>query len=248
MAIRRHLKNAPIREAILDIRVRLPASVDHNRLLSVHPKIERQYPDRQVQWKDQFEIPLGESDVRKPASIEKGINGYLYRSAKDKQIAQFRLDGFTFNKLKPYDKWESFRDEARRLWELYIEAASPECITKIALRYINHLFVPGPLIDFDDYLTEGPKVPKNLPQGVSSFLTRVVVNEPEINAIAIITQALEKIIKPDIIPIILDIDAIKEGEFEAKGQEVWETFEKLRHFKNRIFFESVTEKTLELFE
>lgn len=131
---------------------------------------------------------------------------------------------------------------------MFLETVSPEQITRIALRYINHLFIPGPLIDLDDYLTAGPVIPEKLPQGVSSFLTRVVIHEPTTKASAIITQALEKIVQPDIIPIILDIDVIKESQFEVNYEEVWESFEKLRDFKNRVFFESITDKTLELFE
>ena len=30
-------------------------------------------------------------------------------------------------------------------------------------------------------------------------------------------------------------------------EEAWQTLEKLRHFKNKIFFESITEKARELF-
>ena len=30
-------------------------------------------------------------------------------------------------------------------------------------------------------------------------------------------------------------------------KDAWDTLEKLRHFKNKIFFESITEKTKEIF-
>ncbi|VAW13401.1 hypothetical protein MNBD_BACTEROID05-832, partial [hydrothermal vent metagenome] len=40
-------------------------------------------------------------------------------------------------------------------------------------------------------------VPPELPQVVSSFLTRVVIHEPSIGANAIITQALEQIVTDD---------------------------------------------------
>ncbi len=33
-----------------------------------------------------------------------GPDGYLFRSPNEKKVVQVRLDGFTFNKLKPYDK------------------------------------------------------------------------------------------------------------------------------------------------
>lgn len=247
MAEARHLNNAPITEAILDIRLRLP-TVEASTFLSLHTKIAEKYPNKQERRKFEGQIVINEDQEPQAKNVIKEVDGYLFRSPDNKQIVQFRLDGFTLNRLKPYGSWETFRDEAKRLWNLYLEAASPEQITRIALRYINHLFLPGPIVNFDDYLTAGPVVPEKLPQGVSSFLTRVVIHEPTIKASAIITQALEKIIQPDIVPIILDIDVIREGDFDLNYLHMWETFEKLRDFKNRIFFESVTEKALELFQ
>ena len=248
MAVQRHLNNAPITEAILDIRLKLPTNVKSSTFLSLHPQIAQRYPGKQERRRWEGQIVIAGSQAPKTKSTVGEVDGYLFRSADDKQIIQFRLDGFTFNRMRPYENWESFRDEARRLWNVYIEAVSPEQISRIALRYINHLLIPGPTVNFEDYLAAGPVVPEKLPQGVSSFLTRIVIYEPDTKASAIITHALEKVIKPDIIPIILDLDVIKESPFEVNYQQMWETFEKLRDFKNRIFFESVTEKALELFQ
>ncbi len=87
-----------------------------------------------------------------------------------------------------------------------------------------------------------------MPQGLQcSFLTRVVIHDPEIDAAAIITQAFEQIVDPKLIPIILDIDVFRQKEVISE-EEAWQTLEKLRHFKNRIFFASITEKTKELFQ
>jgi uncharacterized protein (TIGR04255 family) len=248
MARHRYLRNAPIKEAILDIRARLPVSVDVARLLSLQPKVSGQYPNKQERRKWEGEIRLGESAQPEAKSTASGVDGYLFRSSDGTRIVQYRLDGFTLNRLKPYDKWESFRDEAKRLWSIYTESAMPEQITRIALRYINQMLIPGPVINFDDYLTAGPVVPENLPQQVSSFVTRVVIHEPQIKASAVITQAFEKIIEPDMVPVILDIDVIKVAQFDLNYEQMWESFEGLRNFKNSIFFESITEKTAELFQ
>ncbi len=144
----------------------------------------------------------------------------------------------------------TFRDEAFRLWKLYKDLVSPEII-RVAVRFINKIDIPlssQTALDFDDYLTAGPIVPKELPQGISSFLTRVVINDPEIDASAIITQAFEQIVDPKYVPIIFDIDVFKQESKGLSEEEAWRTLEKLRHFKNRIFFASITEKIKELFQ
>lgn len=242
------LPNAPITEALIDIRIKAKEGFDVARFLTLHDAVSGQYPEKKTRhkWEGRFEFKKGETPIT--AGSEK-TDGYIFTSADGKQIFQARIDGFTFNRLQPYDKWETFRDEAFRLWQLYKDLVSPEII-RVALRFINKIDIPlssQALLDFDDYLTAGPVVPKELPQGISSFLTRVVIHEPEIDAAAVITQAFEQIVDPKLIPIILDIDAFKQKEVFSE-EEAWQTLEKLRHFKNNIFFASIKEKTKELFK
>ena len=49
------------------------------------------------------------------AGLRQEQNGYIFASSDERQIFQARLDGFSFSRLAPYDRWETFRDEARRL-------------------------------------------------------------------------------------------------------------------------------------
>jgi uncharacterized protein (TIGR04255 family) len=238
------LPNAPITEALIDIRIKAKEDFDVAHFLTLHDAISGQYPERRHAT-DGKEFEFKRKTPISPVRKIDGTFSPLLMAA----IFQARIDGFTFNKLKPYDKWEPFRDEALRLWELYKDLISPEII-RVALRFINKIDIPlfsQTALDFDDYLTAGPIVPKELPQGISSFLTRVVIHDPEIDVAAIITQAFEQIVDPKLIPIILDIDVFRQKEVISE-EEAWQTLEKLRHFKNRIFFASKTEKTKELFQ
>jgi uncharacterized protein (TIGR04255 family) len=243
------LTKAPITEALVDIRVKLPLDFKVERLDSVYQEIKELYPKKQVQKLSNihFEVKPEEELIK---SITK-INGYRYLSADDKKIFQTRLDGFTFNRLSRYTKWEDLREEAYRLWLLYKKNTSPELITRVALRYINNLRIPMPIKDFNEYLKAPPIVPETLPQGVTSFLTRINIYNPDLDANAIITQALEPAgPEPASLPVVLDIDVFR-MQSEGKGieeEEAWNLIEKLRHFKNKIFFESITDKLLEVYK
>ncbi len=242
------LKNAPITEALIDIRIKIKEDFDVELLSSLHDAIPGQYPEKKTRhkWEAHGELKKGEAPI---SSGTETVDGFIFSSTDKKQIFQARIDGFTFNRLKPYDRWETFRDEAFRLWQLYRDLVSPE-IVRVALRFINKIDIPlfpQPLRDFNEYLTAAPIVPEALPQGVSSFLTRVVIHDPETDAAAIITQAFEQIVDPKFLPIILDIDVFRQKELIGE-EEVWHMLEKLRHFKNKVFFASITEKAKELFQ
>jgi uncharacterized protein (TIGR04255 family) len=247
MARQRHLNKAPIVEAIIDFRVKLASDFDVTKLASLKETLLVDYPV--VQERRAFEAGVEVAGKQVQQMFEdKGLLGYLFRSGDEKNVAQFRRDGFTFSRLKPYTEWETVLAEAKRLWTLYSVKAAPELTTRIAVRYINQLPIPLPIQDFADYLTAPPRVPETLPQEVSHFMTRVVVCDAATDIRANIIQALQSTAKPEYATIVLDVDVFKQRESGFEESEIWSTFEQLRELKNRIFFDSISEKTAGLFE
>lgn len=248
MAKQRHLKNAPITEAIIDFRTKLPPTFDIKKLLLLKEDLSDKFPKFEEYRfiKSGFEIKEG-----KPVSAlpeDHGIHGCFLRPEDEKKVVQFRIDGFTYSQLKPYTHWKEFVSEAKELWKLYADKAQPEFVTRIAVRYINHMDLPLPITDFSKYLTAPPNVPKELPGSLGRFLSKVVIYNSETDISANITQALEKSVTPNYVTIILDVDAYKFGEFDSNNDDIWPIFEELHDIKNQIFFNSITEETARLFE
>ncbi len=247
MAVWPRFSNAPITEALLDIRAKLPPGVDLTRLANFQDAVKELYPARRERfsWQGGFQVKPGEPpEIFHPSG---GPDGYLFTSKDGKQIVQARLDGFTFNRLKPYDGWESFRDEAKQHWERYRKIATPEMVSRVALRYINRMEIPLPMKDFRDYVLTTPEIAPKVPQGLAGFFMRLVIPDEKSRSIAIITQTMED---PGerVLPLIFDIDVFQEAAFEAEGEEMWKVFEHLRGYKNEIFFNSITERTKDLFK
>lgn len=245
MARQRHLKNAPIVEAVIDIRVKNPSSVEVAEFLSLKETLQKDYPEVKDMRLIEFGVKIEGKQIEQ--SLQgRGVQGYRFNSAANINIVQFRIDGFTFSRLKPYTKWETVLEEAKRLWVLYSSKAMPELITRIAVRYINTIELELPIKDFKRYLKAPPQIPKSLPQEVNQFLTRVVIHEKDVSAN--IVQAMPVSSKPDRIGILLDIDVFKKKESGFNNEDMWSEFEELRRLKNRIFFNSITEETARLFE
>jgi uncharacterized protein (TIGR04255 family) len=240
--------NAPITEALLDIRAQLPAQANLAQLATYHDSVKDLYPTKRERhsWQGGFKLnPPGDIEV---LQSQGGPDGYLFTSTDGKQIVQARLDGFTFNRLKPYDRWETFRDEARRLWQLYVRVADPKQVTRAALRYINRIEIPLPMKDFKDYILTLPEIAPGLPQGLDKFLMQLVIPLPDTPAKAVITATMEAVTDTDKLPLIFDIDVFRVAAFNVTDEEVWQVFEELHDLKNNIFFESITPKAKELFQ
>jgi len=246
MAKQRHLNNAPIVEAIIDFRVKLPSGYNVTEFSSLKKTLSKDYPQMNESWTFEEEIMVKGKQIEQIVK-DRGLRGYFFKSSDGKNVAQFREDGFTLSRLKPYSDWETVLAEAKKLWSLYLKTASPELITRLATRYINRMDIPLPINNFRQYLTAPPIIPKSLPQRVSRYLTRVTIVDPD-DIMANIIQALERSSKPGHVAIILDIDVYKQMEAGFPENQIWPTFEKLRNLKNRIFFDSITEETAKLFE
>jgi uncharacterized protein (TIGR04255 family) len=176
------------------------------------------------------------------------MQGYFFRTADEKTIAQFRVDGFTFNRLRPYTSWEELFPQALELWHLYATVSRPEVITRLAVRYINRIMLPAGAITFEPYLRAAPVIPPELPQSISSFLTRVTISDPQTDIAAHVAQALEANTPEQRLIVILDIDTYKQSEFAIDDPVIKQTLQQLRDFKNIVFFNSLTEETLRQFE
>jgi uncharacterized protein (TIGR04255 family) len=240
--------HAPIIEALLDIRAQLPKEVDLTHLENYHNQIKDRFPEKKQRVSIEVKAGIQIASITEPSlSTSGGPDGFFFRSPNERKIVQARLDGFTFNKLKPYENWELFSSEANRLWNLFCQVANPIKITRIALRYINKIFFPLPMKDFKEYILTIPEVAPNLPQGLSHLFTRLVIPKPEIEALAIITETMEDPNQDQKLPFIFDIDVFKEINY-SEPDRIWKDFEELRQFKNEVFFNSLTEKAKEMFK
>lgn len=243
-----HFPNAPIVEALLDIRAALPDSVDLEQLAKFQGMLGDKYPTKEIRshWTGKLQVKQsGEPAVTQSSG---GPLGYLFKSSDGLNVVQARKDGFTFSRLRPYEDWESLSGEARSLWAKYVKLASPSKVTRIAVRYINRIDIPLPVGDLKEYILTGPELVATLPQKLSTLFFRVAIMDDTSPAAAIITEAIdEEHTRKDNLALIFDIDAVLRGSFPLSAEKLWPEFDKLRSFKNRIFFESLTEKGKELF-
>jgi uncharacterized protein (TIGR04255 family) len=242
-----HLRFAPISEAIIDFRVksrpdfRVQAFSDLKQVFADRfPKVEERHIS---------EFRLSTSRAASPiVESQNNLQGYFFKSSDERLIAQFRVDGFTLNRLEPYTNWQELYTIAIELWQQYCKVASPETVTRIALRYINRIPLLSDQGRLDDYLRAAPSIPPELPQSISAFFSRITIHDDERHLAAHITQALEAVPATQKSVLILDIDAFREVDIPPHDQEVMVILGQLRDFKNLIFFNYLTDETVRSFE
>lgn len=235
-------ENAPITEALIDIRVELLPTSKLPILEGLHGLVSGQYPDKQQRLYVQGEFSFG------AASSQAHPIGFTFRTKDGKQIFQARLDGFTFSRLRPYGNWAELRDQAKELWHLYRTAIGAPKIVRVAVRYINQInIINQDRIDYKDYFLTSPEVSPTLPQELAGFFMQLRIPQPEFGGMLILTQSAGVPASPEQHAVILDIDMIKEDPQFSSDDEVWCMLDKLRSKKNEFFEGCITDKARALF-
>jgi hypothetical protein len=91
-------------------------------------------------------------------------------------------------------------------------------------------------------------LPRPIPPVIKDFLTRVHVADEPTGSAAVIVQALEPQIDPNVMSLLLDIDAYHEIDLAPSEVDLPALFQQLRKLKNEIFYASITEKSAEMYQ
>lgn len=242
----RKLANPPIVEALVDFQVTLPDGFDPESLARLGSELS-EYPDAEPRRLVESFVKIQKHSAE--SRTRQGLHGYWFRSNDKSRLVQCRTDGFTFNRLRPYDDWETLSSEAFRAWDRYVSFVQPLRVTRVALRYINRFKLTieagGP--GFEEFLEAPPQVPEGLrPEELNRDFSRLTLVEPGSD----IRSNVSQVIDPptgDTLTVTLDIDVYKSGEFGVAREELAGTLEALRRKKNEIFFGSLKERALALF-
>jgi uncharacterized protein (TIGR04255 family) len=236
--------NAPIREAVLDIKVSGLENKSFNDFQEFYELIKNDYPNSRTinafALDEAFPIKINNKSNNE---IIPQFQGIIFSSNKSNRQVQFRRDGFTYNFLAPYTNWNDIRGESKKLWDLYLHKFPEIKIERMALRYINRIVIPRPFDNIEEFVVNVPPIPKGLPQIYKSFFSQIEVQCDRDDYSALINSTIETP-TPKEVPFILDIDVFK----MVKGNFDFNDFDYIRNVKNSIFESCITDKARTLFK
>ncbi len=249
-----HLARAPIVEAVIEFRARVEAKWVEEDISRRLGESLTEYPNRQSLTQGSFtaHIQLGPRDSTDqesesaPTFMRQGWLGVRATESDGLQIAQFKADGFSFSRLAPYESWDQFRTEALRLWEIHRSLSESTEIARIGVRFINRLEVPIDGLEFGDYFRGFPDNPGDLPTAEFLYQDSMgVPGHPYIVKLARTFQ-LPQADNATTLSLLLDIDAFCPEPCPVEVCRMEERLADLHWLNNRVFFDTLTKKALEL--
>ncbi|NJK89155.1 MAG: TIGR04255 family protein [Myxococcales bacterium] len=240
------LDKAPIREAILDVWVEgVAASFDQLRAFGGRLGERFGPPEPRKAFQGAFHFNEGSAE----SSTTVVDLGFLFRSDDGLDVIQARVDGFTVNRLRPYASWTELRAHAKTHWPIFVDAARPESVKKVGLRYINQFELPvrHPL-DGDqlaEYFLWRTTWPTSFGTPVG-FFGRTMF-QPDEHTRSTLTLLSNDPVEGRV-PFLLDIEVQRAGSWEIDDAGIWSVLDNLRDLKNSLFFGSITPRLKERFE
>lgn len=217
-----HYNRAPIREAIFNISIEGISEDRIDHLASFWQTVESEFP-----------IPVqrrthGEQSNSPDTTIAR-------KSSDSSRVVEARTDGLAFSRLAPYDSWESFTTETRRIWDIYVAIIGPVQLTGFFVRYINVIRIPlgRPLHNF---FTVYPAMPdrETLFSGLF-MLTKTQISSPPGSFTVIFTP--DGPADEGHFHMLLD----NTFEFEVEQEDsMWKSLPKIRELKNSTFTDQLT--------
>jgi uncharacterized protein (TIGR04255 family) len=240
----RHYDKAPIKEAIIDIQIEGSPSLTLAKFENLNAVPPQGYEERQKLMVGQLRGQLERGQLTATANQDQ--LGYAFIGGEKKHVVQFRVNGFTFSRLAPYQTWEQLRDEAKMLWKSYRQIVGALPVVRVGLRYVNQLDLPMPVRDFRDFIRSYPEISSDLTQQLAGFFMQIQIPQDDIGAMLILNEAMVPPSGPNVVSVVLDIDVFKQGLKLESDDEVWNTMEALRLRKNLVFEGCITNNTREL--
>ncbi len=245
LPLRRQYSKPPVQEAVVSLHVE-PGNASTQVLSGLHTGEEERYPVREATMTQALRFdPVSNSVTESSQSLD----GWRIATTDRSEIAQFRQNQFVFSRLTPYVGWESWREEAKRLWAKYRDATETTAITRVGVRYVNRIdIVPEAGRRIRDYLRFYPSMPEELPQGINTFVMRVETRLPQpSDTVVAMNAGRTEPPGPGIYSVLLDIDVICTERLAAGADQVWELAEELHRIENGYFETCITDIARETF-
>jgi uncharacterized protein (TIGR04255 family) len=245
-----HLKNAPIVEAVVSIHARPERQLEEKELLRLLGAKLPDYPTSVSQNESSVTFQMTKDGPAAPAGQILSWKGIRFQSADNLHLAQFNKDGFVFSRLAPYAEWDQLSSEALRLLAIYVEVAQPREIQRIGLRFVNRFAMPAGENEFEKYIRPHPESPVGLELPFAGFFHQDSFAVPGLPYGINIVRTIQQPMPPHLpgVGLIIDTDVFTSVPFEFDLERTKRHLAEMRWLKNKVFFGSITGKSVELFK
>ena len=111
--------------------------------------------------------------VSGPSAVVRQDTRMRFRNADRTRVVQVEPDLVVVNQLRPYPTFADWSPTVVAVARTYAELAEARGVSRIGLRYINRIDLPGSRVDLSEWFLVAPRLPSAWQDTAGSFLVRV---------------------------------------------------------------------------
>lgn len=242
-------RNPPIVEAVAALRfANAPAWTDDarkriaSRLKGTYAGQERQ--EVQVELETKFAGPETTTTTRSsPTRL-------LLTTEDGTGLAGIGPGVVSVHVLKPYPGWEAFEERIQAAVRAAQDETQADGLIEVAIRYIDRIALPaGDSRSLAEYFTAIPRRPSDMPGQLAAFQLITEAHDPDTGTIAVLTTSAVPPGKGESFAMLYDLNLLRlyRPEKPLPVGEYRAVLGALHAQQYKIFMDSITDKTRELF-
>ncbi|PWB58155.1 MAG: hypothetical protein C3F17_19240 [Bradyrhizobiaceae bacterium] len=244
MATSRRYPKAPIVQAVIDLKVN--EAFSERELERLRDRFKRQFPS--VEEKRNFKVELRTGTAVQQKSE---LAGFKMTAPNGADVVLINEASFGTVRLAPYDRWESFVEQAKENFNVFTGIVGRRSIVRIGVRFINRLDIPDRLISgepLSKFLRVGISMPDDMTSVIGNFSFVAQGTEEQTGTPFVLRCGIMSPVLIEHVSVQLDVDAYWNTDIPTRIDEMWAGTERLRHAKNAVFEQSITDELRRLFE
>lgn len=221
---------------------------DLSSFLKYDAQLRIEYPNREDNI--QASINVGANTIALGVSKFTGttdakLTSYTFSTHDKKKKLLLEQGSITFIDENKYEGWDNFKSNISKYLKLF-DFLEGKKTNRTSIRFINQFVFDtfeNPIEYFNTTVANSQE--SDFPFPLSKYGFNLLLKIPDSNTISIVNHNLEN---PNFEKFIymFDIDVIDTSELNFDLQNILNNYEYLREIKNKIFFSSITQKTMEL--
>jgi len=225
-----NLENAPIEQAIIAVDVEPSKQLEH--LAGIVESLKGLYPTNQkVNRKSVF---VTDDNV----TAQNFQEGYALNSDDKKKEVNINLSRIAFRDADKYIDFDNLISQYESIWNIYLQTGLPEKLSRIGLRYVNKFFMTPEDVESNllikPFINSGDDGMLLLGELFAQYAVRSDLYKANGNVFIVTSPQVDGKLQ-----ITFDIDVFDQSIPYVDFNSIKDTLNRLRGFKNKLFFENI---------